>query len=156
MATTYSLATFNDPAVVRPQAGVIVRIVSITPASWAVNDVFKFAKLPYGAKLVALGNYIESPDIDTHATPTATVSLLAVDAATATKTIIDGSIAPQAGGTVHDQTATYGQQTGWVGYKVVNKRGAYYALKAAAAAATFAAGAIVVQVTYSTDGEYSD
>ncbi len=154
MATTYSnLPSFVDPSVQRPQAGEIVRHITIPAAklpTGAVNDVYKIAKLPKGAKLVT-GWMLEVPDIDTNATPTATLDVIVTDGTT-TKTVINATTAGQAGGINYDHTATFGVQTGVMGFVTTNDD-FYVALKFSAAAATYAAGIVKIQFRYSTDLE---
>lgn len=152
MATTYELPGFKDPAVFRPQTGDVRRTLTFTPSTWAINDVYKVAGVPLGAKLQQ-GWYLECADIDSSTGATVTVQV--VDGST-TKNIIVAATTPQAGGVVYDSTATVGQQTGWVNYKIATKT-AYVAVKAAAAASgTFTAGAFILQFAYSTDLEAAD
>lgn len=150
MATTYALPTFNDPAMARPQAGVHQRIVNFTPTTAVVNDVYKVAKLPKGAKL-APGWWLETPDMDSNATPTLVLSVAVTDGTT-TKTPISVSTVGQAGGIVTDKTATYGLQTGWVNYKLLNDD-FYIYVKATTAAATFASGRCILAFSYILDTE---
>lgn len=151
MATTYEMPTYADPAQVNVEGHEVCRIVTFSPATWALNDVFKIAKLPLNAKLVQ-GWYMEIPDIDS--STGATVSLIVVDGGTS-KTIASG-VSAQSAGTWFDQTATTGQQTGWVNYKITTTT-AYLSAKAAAAATgTFTTGTFKVQFRYTTNLEFSD
>ena len=150
MATTYTFPTFNDPAMARPQAGVHQRIVKFTPTTGVINDIFKVAKLPKGAKL-SPGWYLEVPDLDTNATPTLTISVKVTDGTT-TKTVIAAATTGQAGGVAYDSTATVGQQTGWANFKTTNDD-FYVYVTWAAAAATFASGACLLGFSYLLDAE---
>jgi hypothetical protein len=152
MATTYEVNSWkNEPAVARPQAGVHERYKTFTLTTGVINDVYKIFRLPKGAKLLPLGWYIESPDVDTNATPTVKFDLIVTDGTT-TKTVIADTVVGQAGGTVFDQTATVGQQTGWVNYVTTNGN-FYVALKIDTASATHASGSVIVGCKYSIDLE---
>ena len=152
MATTYEMPTYAAPARVNVDGHEVRRVVSFTPATWALNDVFKVAKLPLNAKITG-GWILECPDIDS--STGATVSVIIVDGGT-TKTIISGATTPQAGGIVYDSSATYGQQTGVLNYKITTTS-AYVAVKAAAAATgTFTAGAFKLQLSYTDGLEFND
>lgn len=150
MATTYETVAYRDPAVA--PVGVCKRVFSYTPTTAAINDVYRFFKLPKGAKLVT-GWAIESADIDTNATPTVTLTLRVTDGTT-TKNIIVATTAGQAGGITFDSTASVGAQTGWLNYRTASDDFRVEVL-VAAAAATFAAGAIKVCASYTMDSEVS-
>jgi len=155
MATTYTATSYATPALARPQSGPTTRWAEYSLGSsftFVVNDVIKFFKLPAGAKVIT-GWGIEADDLDANATPTLTLSLAITDGTT-TKTIIDGSIAGQAGGFCYDSTGTYGQQADVMGFVTTNDDFYVYLLaKAAAAGACAAASKVKVWVTYTLDTE---
>lgn len=151
MATTYETASYKgSQAVTRPQAG-YVELCS-APEDLAIgtviNDVYKFFKLPRGAKL--LGAYIEHEEIDSHATPALSISMIITDGTT-TYTPIAAYTGASAAGYVDTESATYGQQAGWRG-KVLGTESFYVCLKAVAAAATVVTtGNVQVGIKYTTD-----
>jgi len=151
MATTYETASYKgSQAVTRPQAG-YVELCS-APEDLAVgttiNDVYKFFKLPRGAKL--LGAYIEHEELDSHATPTLSLSMIITDGTT-TYTPIAAYLGGSAAGYVDTESATYGQQAGWRG-KVLGTENFYVSVKVIAASATqVAAPNIQVGIKYTTD-----
>lgn len=153
MATTYEAKSYKQPALDYPLQ-IMERVSKAeefgTSTALVINDVIKFFKLPPGAKL--LGASIEAEDIDTHATPTITLSLIVTNGTT-TKTVIDGSTVGQGGGIVFAESdATGAAQTGWKGY-VCNGKDWYVGVKVKAAAATAAAGDIIASIRYTKDTE---
>lgn len=154
MANIDKSTYLNEPAVARPQAGVHERATSLRIAAGedvATNKIRIF-RLPKGAKLLPLGWYIETEDADSNATPTLDMDLIVVDGST-TYTIINAGTLFQSAGSAHDQTATVGQQTGWVN-AVIAGTSAYVALLVNTAAATLVSTAdIIVTCKYTVDLE---
>lgn len=155
MATDYTATSYATPALARPQSGPTTRWFAHDIGSsftFVINDKVKFFKLPAGAKIVP-GWGIEADDLDAGATATLTLSLAITDGTT-TKTIIDGSVAGQAGGVCYDHTATYGQQADVMGFVTTNDDFYVYVLaKAAAAGAGAASSKLKVWCTYTLDTE---
>lgn len=152
MATTYTTKYYNDSAVARPQAGLHVRLLNVPfSALFAVNDIFKVAKLPKGAKLVN-GWFIESADYDTSTNLTYT---LQVTDGTTTKVIISGATVGQAGGRASDNVGTGSLQTGWLNYKCATDL-FRVELKIAAGPGTSASGNVLVGIAYTMDTEAGD
>jgi hypothetical protein len=113
-------------------------------ASWPggeAGDKLIVRKLPQGCKIVDA--YICTADRDTSTSPTHVMSL-EVTNGTTTKTIIDGTTVGQTGGIIRPTKAP-GTEDG-IGY-VVPDAGYYLRVITDTAAATEAAGIIIVSVT---------
>jgi len=109
-------------------------------ANPAANDTFKFEQVPVGVRIEDA--IMSSSDMDTHATPTATMRAYISDGTTTVDLIGSASspsTIPQAGGVARlDQQAALGY--------VVPSAGFYLYVEFEATAATFAAGTIAAAV----------
>lgn len=88
------------PAPTPIQMGHIFRTIELTAAQVVQNNLVKLALLPAGYRIVDL--ILESDDLDSHGTPTATISVGILnstgDDLTANMTMITASTIPQGGG----------------------------------------------------------
>jgi hypothetical protein len=148
MATTFTHANFNDPAVARPQSGINIRTATVTfAAALVANDVFKLFKLPKGAKLVPGGWSIENgADYDT--STNLTLSLQVTDGTT-TKTPLAATTIGQGAAAVAVPAST---DVGWIGF-VTTSPDFYVRLLVAAGPSTSTSGTIKCTASYTTDLE---
>lgn len=146
MATTYTLKTYSDVAVSEHNR-VIERLTPAADYTIANGDIWKAFKLPRGAKL--LGGTLIYEELDSHATPTATIDLYVTDG-TVTKTIIDGE-SVGAADVVTEATATT-PVVAWAGY-VCTDNDFYVAAKIMTAPATAAEGSLQIGIRYTMDTE---
>lgn len=149
MANIDKKTYLREPALSSPDAGDISRSVTFRLAAGddTAANVIRLARLPKYAKLLPCGWYIENEDVDSNATPTADYDLVVTDGTT-TLTIINCGTQFQSAGTVFDQTATKGQQTGWVNYVTANDDFSVALLSNTAAATLVTTADIIVTFKY--------
>lgn len=147
---TLTAASYNEPALARPQAGPVTRSYNYSfTAALAASDEIKYFKLPKGAKLCGFGWAIENGgDYDT--ATNLTLSLQVTDGTT-TKTVISGStLAQGAAGRVTQDVGNGSLQVGWMDFKTTSDD-FYVRILIAAGPSTSTSGTLRCTATYTLD-----